>query len=85
MPSFTEGFPKVILECLSRNRPIIVFEEIKHVAKSFNGVFVCKRNNESFKETLNYIFSNYLEILQQIKKNKLPTKKNFQKKLIKLI
>ena len=31
--SFTEGAPKVILESLARLRPVIVFDEIKHVKK----------------------------------------------------
>jgi|TARA_B110000444_G_scaffold254186_1_gene286260 glycosyltransferase involved in cell wall biosynthesis len=29
--SYTEGAPKVIFESLAQHRPIIVFEEIKHV------------------------------------------------------
>ena len=33
LPSFTEGAPKVILESLARLRPVIVFDEIKHVKK----------------------------------------------------
>ena len=33
LPSYTEGSPKVILESLARQRPIIIFEEIKHVQK----------------------------------------------------
>ena len=31
LPSFTEGYPMVLLESLARRRPVIVFEDIKHV------------------------------------------------------
>ena len=38
LPSFTEGAPKVILESLARLRPVIVFNEIKHVKMNFKGI-----------------------------------------------
>ena len=31
LPSFTEGHPMVLLESLSRYRPVIIFPEIKHI------------------------------------------------------
>jgi glycosyltransferase involved in cell wall biosynthesis len=31
LPSFTEGHPMVLLEALARRRPVIIFDEIKHV------------------------------------------------------
>ena len=31
LPSFTEGHPMALLEALARRRPVIVFDEIKHV------------------------------------------------------
>ena len=46
LPSFTEGFPKVISESLARLKPVIIFEEIKHVVKNREGIFVCKRNEK---------------------------------------
>ena len=55
MPSYTEGSPKVILESLSRLRPVIVFTEIKHVKYNFKGVFVCNRNAKSFERLIKYI------------------------------
>jgi len=85
LPSFTEGSPKVILESLARLRPIIVFEEIKHVKLNFEGIFICKRNNSSLEEKINYILRNYLRIQKKMKKNILPSKANFQKELIKIL
>ena len=50
LPSYTEGSPKVILESLARERPLIVFNEIKHVKMNFKGIFVCERNAISLKK-----------------------------------
>ena len=49
LPSFTEGSPKVILESLSRLRPVIVFREIKHVKSKFKGVFIAKMEDSLIK------------------------------------
>ena len=85
LPSYTEGAPKVILESLARYRPVIIFEEIRHVGNKLYGVFVCKRNSNDFKKKIVYIMKNYLKIVRQIKKNKIYTKKNFQSSLRKII
>ena len=58
LPSFTEGHPQVLDEALSRMRPVIVFEEIKHVKRDRQGVFVCKRDINDLDNTINYIFNN---------------------------
>ena len=84
LPSYTEGSPKVILESLARHRPVIVFEDIKHVKKNFKGVFVCKRNNKDFLNNINFILNNYSQINKKIKKEKIFTKKDFQKQLSKI-
>ena len=84
LPSFTEGHPQVLIESLCRQRPVIVFEDIKHVASNYNGVFVCKRNSQELKKIIQYIDKNYEEILEQIKKNKYPTKENFYLQLDKI-
>ena len=34
----------VLLEALARRRPVIIFEDIRHVAENKKGVFVSKRN-----------------------------------------
>ena len=85
LPSFTEGSPKVILESLVRNRPIIIFKEINHVKKNFGGIFVCNREPGSFEITIKYILKNYNKIITEIKKNKIYTKKEFQNKLSEII
>ena len=81
LPSYTEGYPMVILESLARHRPVIIFDEIKHVIGDKKGIFVSKRNTESFIEKINYIKNNYNKIQKDIKNNDLPLKKDFLKKL----
>jgi len=85
LPSFTEGSPKVILESLSRLRPIIVFEEISHVKRGMRGIYVCKRNSQDLQKTIEYVLNNYKFIQSQMKKNLIPTKEQFQKDLIKIV
>jgi glycosyltransferase involved in cell wall biosynthesis len=77
LPSYTEAHPKVLDESLARGRPVIIFEEIKHVIQNRKGIFVSKRNSGSFLETINYIIKNYKDIQEEMKKNKLPTRKDF--------
>jgi len=77
LPSFTEAHPKVIDESLARARPVIVFEDIKHVIQNREGIFVSKRNAKSFLETIDFIINNYAKIQESMKKNKLPTKQEF--------
>ena len=85
LPSFTEGHPMVLLEALARRRPVIIFDEIKHVIGDKKGIFVSKRNFLSFLSTLNTIKKNYKKIQKDMKKNKLPTNKEFIDKFIKYI
>ena len=85
LPSFTEGHPMVLLEALARRRPVVIFDEIKHVIGDKKGIFVTKRNFLSFLGTLNNIKKNYTKIQKDMKKNKLPTNKEFIEKFIKLI
>ena len=77
LPSFTEGFPMVLLEALARNRPVIIFEEIKHVVGDRKGIFISKRNYASLLETINIIKKDYRNIQEEIKLNDLPTNKEF--------
>ena len=77
LPSFTEGHPMVLLEALARVRPVIIFDEIKHVVGDKKGIFVSKRNSKSLFETINHIKKNILEIQDEIKRNQLPTNKDF--------
>ena len=85
LPSYTEGFPKVIIESLARLRPVIVFNEIKHVKKNFKGIFICKRNARDLNKKISYILKNYNKIVLDIKSNKIYTKKDFQNKLNKIV
>ena len=77
LPSYTEGYPMVILESLSRLRPIIIFKEIEHVIENRKGIFVSKRDYSSFSEKINYIITNYVSIQESMKLNKLPDNETF--------
>tara|TARA_B100001939_G_scaffold240480_1_gene208007 strand:+ start:255 stop:1277 length:1023 start_codon:yes stop_codon:yes gene_type:complete len=85
LPSYTEGHPMVLLEALARRRPVIVFEDIQHVIGTKKGIFVSKRNFVNFLGTLNNIKKNYKKIQKEMKKNKLPTNKEFIEKFVKYI
>ena len=85
LPSFTEGHPMVLLESLARLRPVIIFNEIKHVINKYEGIFVSERNSEDLLKNINFIKKNYTEIYEKMKKNKLPTKKQFLSDFIKLL
>ena len=75
----------VLLEALARRRPVIVFDEIKHIIGDKKGIFVSNRNTRSFLENLNYIKKNYAKIQKEMTQNNLPTKKNFEEELTKII
>ena len=77
LPSFTESYSQVIDESLARKRPIIIFEEIEYIIGNRIGVFVSKRNVESFSKTTEFIIKNYVSIQENIAKNKLPTRQKF--------
>ena len=85
LPSFTEGHPMVLLEALARRRPVIIFDDIKHVIGEKRGIFVSRRNFISLFGTLNNIKKGYKKIQKDMKKNKLPTNKEFINKFVKLI
>ena len=71
----------VILEALARRRPVVIFDDIKHVIGEKKGIFVSKRNFINFLGTLNNIKKNYKKIQKDMKNNKLPTYKDFIEKL----
>ena len=68
LPSYTEGYPMVLLESLARLRPVIIFEEIKHVIGNKKGIFVSNRSPEGFLEKIQYIKDNYKTIQEEMKK-----------------
>ena len=75
----------VLLEALARRRPVIVFDEIKHVIGDKKGIFVSKRNFSNLLGTLNHIKKNYKKIQKDMIKNKLPTNRDFIEKFIQTI
>jgi glycosyltransferase involved in cell wall biosynthesis len=85
LPSFTEGHPMTLLEALSRQRPVVIFNEIKHVVGEKKGIFNCSRDAESLKKTINHIIKNYQSIQNEMKSNSLPTKDDFLKNITILI
>jgi len=85
LPSFTEGHPMVLLEALARRRPVIIFDDIKHVIGEKKGIFVAKRNFLNFFGILNNIKKNYKKIQKDMMKNKLPTYKEFIEEFVKAI
>ena len=85
LPSFTEGFPKVISESLARLKPIIIFDEIYHVINNRKGIFVCKRDDKNIIKNFELIKKNYKKIQNSIIKNFFYTKDNFKKELLRSI
>ena len=70
---------------MARRRPVIIFNEIKHVIGDFKGVFIADRNTSNLIEKINYIKNNYKIILQEMKSNKLPSNNEFIKKITDII
>ncbi len=77
LPSYTEGYPMVVLESLARLRPIIVFKEIEHVIEKKRGIFVSNRDYASLLKTIDHIIKNYNSIQESMKSNKLPDNDSF--------
>ena len=67
----------IVLESLSRHRPIIIFKEIEHVIEDRKGIFVSNRNYQSLYAKINYIIDNYNSIQESMKLNKLPDNESF--------
>ena len=74
-----------LIEALARRRPVVIFKEIQHVIDEKKGIFVSERNIESFLKTLNFIKSNYSQIIKEMELNRLPTKKDFINDMAKII
>jgi len=85
LPSFTEATPYVVDESLSRKRPVIIFEDIAYIVRDKKGIFISKRDVDSFSKTTKYIMDNYLEIQKNMEKNILPTKKDMIKQISDII
>ena len=78
LPSYIEAYPQVILESLSRLKPIIIFNEIKQLKKTFkHGLISCKRDKKSFERTVKKIMQNYTNIQKNIFNERIYTKQSF--------
>jgi len=78
LPSYMEAYPQVILESLSRLKPIIIFNEIKYLKKTFKfGLFNCNRDDKSLESIIEKIMNNYNDIQNRILKEKIFTQENF--------
>ena len=64
---------------------MIIFEDIAYIVRDKTGVFVTKRDIDSFLKTTKYIMENYLEIQKNMEKNILPTKKDMIKQISDII
>ena len=85
LPSYTEATPYVVDESLARKRPVIIFEDIEYIMRNKKGIFVSKRDINSFTEKTKYIMENYKEIQKNMEKNVLPTKKSMIKQISDII
>ena len=85
LPSYTEGQPYVVDESLARGRPVLIFEDIKHIIKGRKGIFVSERNDMSLVKTINFIMQNYKNIQKDIEQNKLPLEKDMFKQISEIV
>ena len=85
LPSFTEATPYVVDESLARKRPVIIFEDIDYIIRNKKGIFVSKREINSFTEKAKYIMNNYKEVQKNMEQNVLPTKKSMIKQISDII
>ena len=85
LPSFTEGQPYVVDESLVRRRPVLIFEDIAQIIKGRKGIFVSKRNINSFVETTKFIMTNYSKIQKDIEQNNFPLEKDMFKEISNVI
>ena len=66
------------MESLSRLKPVIVFNDIKFLKKTFSvGVFNSQRNPKGLKKVIENIAINYSKIQNRIFKQKIFTQENF--------
>ena len=82
LPSYIEAYPQVILESLSRLKPIVIFNEIEYLKKTFSfGLVNCKRNEQDFEKTLKKIIKNYHKIQINILRREVYSSKIFELKM----
>ena len=81
LPSYTEGQPYVVDEALARRRPVLIFEDIRHIIKGRKGIYVSERNIESLTKTIKFIMENYYDIQKEIDQNKFPLEEDMFKQI----
>ena len=85
LPSYVEAYPQVILESLSRLKPIVVFNEIRYLKKTFSfGLINCERNKQDFEKILKKIIKDYNKIQLSILRREIYLLKNFELKMKKI-
>ena len=85
LPSYVEAYPQVILESLSRLKPIIIFNDIKYLRKTFSfGLINCERNVNDFEKTLKRTIKDYNKIQKNIFNKDVYLLKNFELKMKKI-
>ena len=72
-------------EALARRRPVLIFEDIKHIIKGRKGIFISQRNIEAITKTLNFIMQNYENIQKEIEQNKFPLEEDMFKQISEVI
>ena len=68
-------------ESLARRRPVLIFEDIKHIIKGRKGIFVSKRNLDALTKTIKLIMQNYYDIQKEIDQNKFPLEEDMFKQI----
>ena len=76
---------RMLLLRLSRRRPVLIFEDIAHIIKGRRGIFVSKRDLESFIKTSKHIIQNYGEIQKDIEKNNFPLEKDMFQQIASIV
>ena len=72
-------------EALARRRPVLIFEDIRHIIKGRKGIYVSERNIESLTKTIKFIMENYYDIQKEIDQNKFPLEEDMFKQIASVI
>ena len=62
-----------------------VKQEIEYITRNKVGIFVSKRDLDSFSTVVKYVMDNYTKIQKSMEKNILPTKKSMIKQISDII
>ena len=68
-------------EALARRRPVLIFEDIKHIIKGRKGIYVSERNINALTKTIKFIMDNYYDIQKEIDQNKFPLEEDMFKQI----